>query len=291
MVGAVGILLALQTYTNVLRILDAVLADDVSILANTLEVARVNLYARLVGAHFHQDAGLGAPKGSANLCVVTIGVQTVVVVVTGSVSNLVVGRVDRVANGVGLAEVHSGTLHVPNLACGDVQLVRSSELVCIHIQYLIVGSLSEIATQVVVVVIGLVDDSLLVGSSLPSHIQRIVCCELVGSSSCYCARETILSVCCNNGQLQNRVTNLFGIIYLVHPTRGTTTMQAVRSIVLLQLIFSIAQLELTFLDAVGITTYARTVVRRRVEGVSILLDVVETQYYVSRFAVFIGHNQ
>ena len=61
MVGAVGILLALQTYTNVLRILDAVLADDVSILANTLEVARVNLYARLVGAHFHQDAGLGAP--------------------------------------------------------------------------------------------------------------------------------------------------------------------------------------------------------------------------------------
>ena len=38
MVGAVGILLALQTYADVLRILQTVLADDVGIFANTLEV-------------------------------------------------------------------------------------------------------------------------------------------------------------------------------------------------------------------------------------------------------------
>jgi hypothetical protein len=38
MVGAIGILLTLQTYADVLRILQTVLADDVGIFANTLEV-------------------------------------------------------------------------------------------------------------------------------------------------------------------------------------------------------------------------------------------------------------
>ena len=62
MVGTVGILLALKTYADVLGILHTVLADDVGILANALEVTAVNLYARLIGEHLHEDTGLGAVK-------------------------------------------------------------------------------------------------------------------------------------------------------------------------------------------------------------------------------------
>ena len=90
MVGAVGVLLALQADADVLGILLTEFADDVLLTAYTLEVAAVNLYARLIGIHFHEDARLGALERSTNLCVVAIGVQTPVVVVTMSVLNLII---------------------------------------------------------------------------------------------------------------------------------------------------------------------------------------------------------
>ena len=60
MVGAVGELLTLQAYAHVLRIVLAELADDVLLAINSLEVAAVYLYARLIGEHLHEDTGLGA---------------------------------------------------------------------------------------------------------------------------------------------------------------------------------------------------------------------------------------
>ena len=59
MVGAVGILLALQTNAYMLRIFQTVLADDVGILAYTLEVAAIYLNTWLVGEHLHEDTSLG----------------------------------------------------------------------------------------------------------------------------------------------------------------------------------------------------------------------------------------
>ena len=59
LVGAVGELLALQADTHVLRI-GTVLVLYVQLIANTLEVATIYLYARLVGKHLHEDTGLGA---------------------------------------------------------------------------------------------------------------------------------------------------------------------------------------------------------------------------------------
>ena len=60
MVGTVGILLALKADTDVLRVLLAELANDILLAADTLEVAAIDLYARFVGVHLHEDAGLGA---------------------------------------------------------------------------------------------------------------------------------------------------------------------------------------------------------------------------------------
>ena len=62
LIGAVGELLALQADTDVLRVLLAALADDVGILANTLEVTAIHLYTRLVGEHLHKDTSLGTVK-------------------------------------------------------------------------------------------------------------------------------------------------------------------------------------------------------------------------------------
>ena len=130
-----------------LRILQTVLADDVGILANALEITAVNLNARLVGEHLHEDTGLGTVQRGANLSVVAltvlIGIQTVVVVVTGSVLNLVELTVDRVADSMRCAEIHSSTLYRLNLACGDVELVRRRKVVGIHVEHLVVGCLGE----------------------------------------------------------------------------------------------------------------------------------------------------
>ena len=90
MVGAVGILLALQTDANVLGILLTKLADDVLFTIDTLEITTIYLYTRLVGIHLHEDTRLGAIERSTNLCVITIGVQAPVVVVTMSIFNLIV---------------------------------------------------------------------------------------------------------------------------------------------------------------------------------------------------------
>ena len=79
--------------------------------------------------------------------------------------------------------------------------------------------------------VGLVDDSFLVGLSLPSDVEHVVTGQRIGCDSCYCSRETVLTVFCHNGQLQNTVTHLFGGIDLIHPTRCTTSMQTILIVV------------------------------------------------------------
>ena len=91
LVGRIGILLALQTDTHVLRI-GTMFVLDVQFVADTLEVTAVHLYTGLVGKHLHEDTGLGAIEAGTYLCVVTLavleGVQTPVVVVTTGILNL-----------------------------------------------------------------------------------------------------------------------------------------------------------------------------------------------------------
>ena len=68
-------------------------------------------------------------------------------------------------------------------------------------------------------------------------------------------------------------------------------MQAVRTIVFLQLILRLTKGELAFLDAVGITTDTGSVVRRTVEGVGILGDVVKAEDDIRGLAILVGDNQ
>lgn len=114
LVGRVGILLALKTYADVLRI-RSVLVLDVQFVANTLEVSAVYLYTRLVGEHLHEDTGFRRIEAGADLCVVALTVlecvQTPVVVVTTGILNLVKLRLDAVANSVRCTEVHRRTLN------------------------------------------------------------------------------------------------------------------------------------------------------------------------------------
>ena len=102
--------------------------------------------------------------------------------------------------------------------------------------------------------IGLVDNGRLVTLCLPGHVEHIVCRNLIGSSSHHLARETILTCRSHNRQPKDRVANLGCIVNLMHPAGVTTTMQTVRTIVLLQLNGVLAEDELTVLDAVCITT-------------------------------------
>ena len=82
LVGAVGILLTLQTNTDVLGIYTT-LVLDVRLVANALEVAAIDLNARLVGVHLHEDARCGTVEAGTYDGIVTlavlIGVQTPVV--------------------------------------------------------------------------------------------------------------------------------------------------------------------------------------------------------------------
>ena len=157
-------------------------------------------------------------------------------------------------------EIHGGTLNRLDLSCRNVELVAGCEVVGIHIQYHVVGSILEVAVQIVIVVVGLVDNGLLVGSSLPGHIQRVVRCHLIGSNGRHLSGESVLTVFSYDGQLQDGVANQLGIVHLIHPACGTTTMKTVLSVVLLQLIGRIAQDELSLGNTVGIATYAGTVV-------------------------------
>ncbi len=295
MIGRVGILLALETDAHVLGVFEAVLADDVGISTDTLEVTTVNLYTRLVGEHLHEDTGLRRVEAGTYLCVVTltilICVQAEIVVIACSVLNLIKVRLDAVANGMRRAEIHRGALYRLYFTRGDVELVTRGEVVGIHIEHLIVTGLGEVSTEIVVVVVGLIDDGRTICLSLPCHVEDVVCRYLVSRDSHHLAGESILSVSSHNRQLQDGVANLLSVVHLMHPTRVATTMQAVRTIVFLQLIRCLTKGELAFLDAVGITADTGSVVRRTVEGVGILGDVVKAEDDIRGLAILVGNDQ
>ena len=99
-----------------LRVFLAALADDVGILANTLEVTAIYLYARLVGEHLQEDARLGRVQRGADSLVVTfavlVGVQAPVVVETCGVLDLVkLLVVDVQAQRSSYTEVHRRTFY------------------------------------------------------------------------------------------------------------------------------------------------------------------------------------
>ena len=144
-IGAVGIFLTLQTYTYVLGILDTMLADNVGISTNALEISGINLYTRFIGVHLHEDTCLGRIEAGTYLCVVTLtilkGVQAEIVVIASGILNLVELALDAVTNSMWGAEIHWSSFHRLNLASGDVELVAGCEVVGIDIEYLIVSSL------------------------------------------------------------------------------------------------------------------------------------------------------
>ena len=166
LVGRVGILLALQTYAHVLRIYEILLVVDIHLVAYTLEVTAIDLHTWLVGEHLHKDACLRRVEAGTYLCVITLAilesVQAEVVVIACGILNLVELRLDTVTQSMWGTEVHRCTLYRLDLTCGDVKCVAGSEVVGIYIKYHVVGGLCEVTTQVVVVVVGLIDDGRLV---------------------------------------------------------------------------------------------------------------------------------
>ena len=79
----------------------------------------------------------------------------------------------------------------------------------------------------------LVDDGWLVSGSLPSDIQRIAVHNLIGCCSHYLAGESVLTVGSSNLQLDQRIVDLYDVIYLIHPTSSTTAMQTMVTTIVL----------------------------------------------------------
>ena len=82
----------------------------------------------VLAEHFHKDACLGAVEGSANLIVVTLGVQTPVVVVAAiGVLYLVEFKVQSINDSVLGAQVHRGSFDGTNLASRHVRIIGNGE--------------------------------------------------------------------------------------------------------------------------------------------------------------------
>ena len=188
-------------------------------------------------------------------------------------------------------KVKWGTLDRLNFACWDIEFIRWSEIVSIEIENHVSSNAVEVAIKVIIVVVCLVDNCLLICSCLPNHIESIIRLESVCSGCLYSARETIFSIRCGNGELEDRIANLLCLIDLVHPACSTTAVKTIHLIILLQLIFLSIKRELTSCDTVSIATYRRAIITWRIESISILCDIVETEYNISWFAIFIRYHK
>ena len=154
------------------------------------------------------------------------------------------------------AEVHRCALNWHDLASGDIELITWGEIVSIYIKHHIIARLREVAAQVIIVVVGLINDGWLVGFCLPSHVECVVGSQFVSGYSHHLAGESVLAVGSHDGQLQDRVAHLLSIVNLMHPTGVTTAVQTVRTVVLLQTNGVFTKDELTILNTVSITTNA-----------------------------------
>ena len=216
--------------------------SDVWLIADALEVTSITLNTRLVSEHLHEDTSLWRVERSTNLCIVTLAVlvciQTEVVVDTAvSILDLIeVNLTNCIADSVRCGEVEWSILNWLDLTCWDVERVRRSEVVSIEIENHVSTYTIEVTIEVVIVVVCLIDDSLLICCSLPSHIESIVCRYLIYSCSGYITRITILTVSSLDCKLEDRVTYLLCLIYLMHPTCCATAMKAVRTVIKTKLI-------------------------------------------------------
>ena len=204
MIGRVGILLALETDAHVLGIGDAMLTDNGCIGTDTLEITTVDLYAGFISKHLHKDAGLRTVETGTDYRIVALtvllGVQAEVVIITCCILDLVKVGLDTVTDSMRSTEIHRGSLYGLDLTCGNVEFVARGEIVGIHIEYLVIAGLSEVATQIVVVVVRLVDDGRTIALSLPGHVEDVVGSDLVGSDSHHFARESVLTIVSDDGQ-------------------------------------------------------------------------------------------
>ena len=217
--------------------------SDVWLIADALEVTSIALNTWLICKHLHEDTSLWRIERSTNLCIITLTVlvcvQTEVMVNTAvSVLDLVkINLTNCIADSVRCGEVEWSILNRLNLTCWDVERVRRSEVISIEIENHISTYAIEVTVEVVIVVVCLIDDSLLICCSLPSHIESIVCCHLIYSCSSHVTWITILSVSSSDCELEDRVTYLLCLIYLMHPACCATAMKTVRTVIKAKLVF------------------------------------------------------
>ena len=143
---------------------------------------------------------------------------------------------DTVTYSMRSAEIHCSTSYRKNLTRCHVGSVRGSEIISINIEYLVITRFGEITTKIVVVVVGHVDDRFLVGSGFPNDVKGVVGSYLISGSGGNSTGESIFSVWSYDGEFENRVTNLFGIIDFMHPSGISTSVKAMEGIVLTQLV-------------------------------------------------------
>ena len=177
LVGTIRIMLRLKTQTATLWIGDTPFSHETTI----QEIARIELYTRLVGIYRHLDARSRVVQRGSHGMDIAMGIEQPVVVIAASVDNLLVGGVvDTIAYASRGAEVERSVLHVGYFACHRHITIHRRVCLGIEIQYLIHDVAARVATEAEIAVVGEVDDGRTVGSGVVVNADSIIIGQRIG---------------------------------------------------------------------------------------------------------------
>ena len=183
-------------------------------------------------------------------------VQHKAMVVTCSVLDLLVVSINILTYSLLCAEIKWSSGHFQDLTCRNGGLIDGEVEIGIDLKQLVVDGRGGIGNTLdrEEGVMRKVYDGLLVGCCLILDHEFVVVGECVGHPDGYLSREVLLQIGARVFQYDGMVTHLVCIPYTCVEACGTSV-KGVGTVVDGQLVFLAVELELTFLDAVGITAY------------------------------------
>ena len=160
-------------------------------------VVGIYLHARLGGIHLHGASAGGVSQfgGKAQFSLFFL-VQHEIVVISGTVSDLLIIGIDVLADGFRCAEVEGSALHFENLSCGDGSLINRHIEIGIDFANLVLDGGRRIgnAREAEESVVGEVDDSLLVGGGQVFENQLVLVGKGKLNGHLALAREALFAV-------------------------------------------------------------------------------------------------
>lgn len=275
-VDGVGIELGLQTHGAAGLVMGAVLA------VATGKVGGVDLHTGAIGVDGHTPATVGIGKGGTG---VAEHLEIVVIAILQVQGLIIFPNVP--AQGLGLAEVHRSTLHIPQLAGGNALGIGDRKEPSGHRKDLLhgLGGLF-VAGQVEVAVVGHIEHGVPVGNGLIADFQTVAG-QPVGHPDVCIAGETLIQVRGVEGEAD---AILAVVHHLPQPALEAVgaTVQVVNAVVGLQCVGLITHHNGGVLNPVGVSAHGSTQVG--IAG-SIGGRGVKTQHHIGPVALAVRHQQ